>query len=205
MIVKVGLNLQPGQRLVIGPPIYIEMGVKLEVAPLVRLVAAKAYQAGARLVDVIWWDTQLDLIRFQHASRDTFEEYPTWKAEGAVEAARAGDALLSILSPDQALLSGQDQELIAQGIATKMKHAKPFMDLRGQRAMNYIRVAAPIQPWADKVFPDLPPEDRLARCWDTLFEICRIKEADPVSAWENHIAELKARRDYMNGRNSSSS
>jgi aminopeptidase len=198
VIVKVGLNIQPGQRLVIGPPIYVELGVKLEVAPLVRLIAAKAYQAGARLVDVIWWDQQLDLIRLQHAPRDSFEEYSTWQSEGAVEAAQAGDALLSIISPDFALLAGQDPDLITKTGATRRKYAKPFMDLRGQRAMNYIRVTAPIKPWADKVFPDLPQEDRLAQFWDVLFDVCRIKDPNPVAAWENHIAELKARYGYMN-------
>ncbi len=200
VIVKVGLNLQPGQRLIIGPPIYIELGVNLEVAPLVRLVTAKAYQAGARLVDVIWWDLQLDLIRLQGAPRDSFEEYASWQSKGAVEAAQAGDALLSIVSPDHALFAGQDQDLISKIIETRYKYAKTFMDLRGQKAMNYIRVTAPIKPWADKVFPDLPAEARLDQFWDTHFKICRVTEADPVSAWESHIAGLKTRCDYMNGR-----
>jgi leucyl aminopeptidase (aminopeptidase T) len=35
VIVKSGLNLQPGQRLVIGSPIYELMGVPIELAPLV--------------------------------------------------------------------------------------------------------------------------------------------------------------------------
>ena len=35
VIVKSGLNLQPGQRLVIGSPICELMGVPIELAPLV--------------------------------------------------------------------------------------------------------------------------------------------------------------------------
>lgn len=53
VIVRVGLNLQPGQRLLIGMPRFGIYGTPLESAPLVRLIAAKAYQVGARLVDVI--------------------------------------------------------------------------------------------------------------------------------------------------------
>src|SRR5512141_1906876 len=46
LAVKVGLNLQPGQRLlVIGP--LANGGVSLEAAPLVREIAASAYRAGA--------------------------------------------------------------------------------------------------------------------------------------------------------------
>jgi len=51
-IIKVGLNLQPGQRLIItyGPT----RGVPHQFAPLVREVAKSAYANGARFVDVIW-------------------------------------------------------------------------------------------------------------------------------------------------------
>jgi aminopeptidase len=198
VIVKVGVNLQPGQRLVIGPPISVEMGVLLETAPLVRMITAKAYQAGARLVDVIWWDLELDLIRLKHAPRDSFREYSIWASGGAVKAAQSGDALLSLISPDHALFAGQDRNLITKTYETRLKHTKPFMDLRGQKAMNYARVFAPIKPWANKIYPDLPPQDRLAQFWDDVFEICRINTPDPLAAWETHIAALKARRDVMN-------
>ena len=200
VIVKVGVNLQPGQRLIIGPPISIELGVLLETAPLVRMIAAKAYQAGAKLVDVIWWDLELDLIRLKHAPRDSFEEYSTWASKGAIDAAQAGDALLSLISPDHALFAGQDTNLITKTYETRLKHTKPFMDLRGQKAMNYARVFGPIKPWADKIYPDLPAEDRLIRFWEDVFEICRINTPDPLRAWENHIIELKTRRDAMNDR-----
>ena len=93
LIVKVGLNLQPGQRLLI-------MKAPLEAAPLVREIAVSAYKAGARLVDVMWGDEELVLARFQHAPGDSFEEYPAWRAKGMEEAARRGDAILSTGAPD---------------------------------------------------------------------------------------------------------
>jgi leucyl aminopeptidase (aminopeptidase T) len=91
LIVKVGLNLQPGQRLLIGPPLWGSFGVNLELVSLIRLIATKAYQAGARLVDVMWSDSQLQLIRLKHAPHDSFEEFPMWRAAGAIETAKAAD------------------------------------------------------------------------------------------------------------------
>ena len=41
LIIKVGLNLQPGQRLFLG-------ALSLDVAPLVRQVVKSAYQNGSR-------------------------------------------------------------------------------------------------------------------------------------------------------------
>ena len=47
LAVRVALNLQPGQRLLIIGPL-MNGGVSLEAAPLVRHIAASAYRAGAR-------------------------------------------------------------------------------------------------------------------------------------------------------------
>lgn len=200
VIVKVGLNIQPGQRLVIGPPLYGSPGTELETAPLVRLIAMKAYQAGAKIVDVMWSDDHLDLIRFQHAPRDSFEEFPTWKVREAIEAAKAGDALLMIVSPNYGLFDGQDPALLDQSFNVLTKHMKPFLDLRGKLAMNFSIVAGPVKRWADKVFPDLPEEKRTFQLWDAVFEVCRVKHPDPVSSWKEHNAELQTWRDYLNSR-----
>lgn len=54
-------------------------------------------------MDVMWRDDQLWLIRLQHAPPESFEEYPTWRSEGATEAARAGDAFLLIYAPNNFL------------------------------------------------------------------------------------------------------
>ncbi len=200
VIVRVGLNIQPGQRLVIGPPLYGLLGVELEFAPLVRLIATKAYQAGARLVDVMWMDYQLELKRFQYAPKDSFEEFPTWRTDGAIQAAKAGDALLLIGAPNFYLFEGQDPSLVHTVFSTGMKHMKPFLDLRGKLAMNFVIAAAVSDGWADIVYPDLPPEDRKTQLWETVFEICRVNQPDPVSAWRQHVSELGARCDYLNSR-----
>jgi aminopeptidase len=67
LVVRIGLNLQPGQRLLIIGPLA-SGGMSLEAAPLVREVAASAYRAGAPLVEAIWGDEALHLLRFQHAT-----------------------------------------------------------------------------------------------------------------------------------------
>ncbi|MFW9943027.1 MAG: aminopeptidase, partial [Candidatus Thorarchaeota archaeon] len=74
VILKIGLNLQPKQRLLIGGPSSSWDGVFLEAAPLVRIITKKAYQMGARLVDVIWGDDQLRLIRFKYGPKRSLKE-----------------------------------------------------------------------------------------------------------------------------------
>ena len=79
VIVKVGLNLQKGQRLIISNSRV--RGVPLVAAPLVREVTRAAYQAGARYVDVIWGDEELLRIRLQNASRNRWQNIPSGRSQ----------------------------------------------------------------------------------------------------------------------------
>lgn len=196
LVVKVGLNLQPGQRLLIrGPMVY---GVPFEAAPLVRVIAKKAYQAGARLVDVMWGDAEMELIRFQHAAKDSFTEFSNWKATGPIEHVQNGDAIMSIAGLNPDLLKGQDPQSVSDYTGTCWKKLDPFLKIAGRHEVNWLVIAVPTQGWADKVFPNLKPEERVDALWETIFKLCRIDQPDPVAAWQKHIKTLKMRAKYLN-------
>ena len=198
VIVKVGLNLQSGQRLLIGGPTLTNDGTPLECVPLVRLIVKKAYQIGARLVDVMWGDEQLRLIRFQHAPRDSFEEFPSWRIDGEVKIDEAGDADLVIVSSNPELLCDQDPKLITKSQQAFFKHIKPVSELISKNAMNWLAAPGATEGWANKVFPNFPQKSRINKLWDSIFEICRVKEKDPISAWRDHINQLGKRKVYLN-------
>ena len=63
--VRVGLNLQPGQELVMTAP--------LEALPLARAITAEAYRAGASLVTTLLGDDVGTLARFAHAPDAAFD------------------------------------------------------------------------------------------------------------------------------------
>jgi aminopeptidase len=190
LAVKIGVNVQPGQRVMITSSI--------ENAPLVRLITASAYQAGARLVELIWDDEQLELIRFQHAPRDSFEETSRWQPNALLDYAQQGDALISIAGNNPDLLKDQDPDLIAiSKKAVGITH-EPFYSLLMRSAFNWLVVSAPVPSWAAKVFSNLAVEQQIPRLWDMIFKVCRLDAADPVAAWERHITQLTARSDYLN-------
>ena len=135
IIVRVGLNLQPGQRLLFSAPI--------EAAAPVRKVTAKAYDAGARLVDVVWSDEKTTLIRFQHAPRDSFEEFPVWRAKAMEDIFRNGDASLSLYAEDPDLLKDQDPNLVSTAQKAAMQHQMPALDLLVRNAANWLVVGLP--------------------------------------------------------------
>ena len=190
IIVRVGLNLQPGQRLVIQTPV--------EASPLVRSVTARAYQAGARYVDVIYEDDQVTLARFHSAPRDSFTEDRNWLGRMLEEHGRAGNTYLRIYAEDPDLLKDQDPELVSQYKRTLLKNRKAFSDQISKNAVNWCLVSAPVSGWAAKIFPNLESPEREKRLWDAIFETCRLADDDPVDTWKRHIQQLAARREYLN-------
>ncbi len=135
LIVTVGLNVQRGQRLLIGAPAFDSL-TPIEAAPLVRRIATHAYKRGVRFVDVMWTDQQLQLVRLQHAPRDSFAEHATWPVDGALEYAKRGDAMLRIYAHDPDLLNDQSSELVATLQQTAFKVSEPILDYVVRNAVN---------------------------------------------------------------------
>ncbi|MFX1477237.1 MAG: aminopeptidase [Promethearchaeota archaeon] len=198
VIVKIGLNLQPGQRLLIGKPTPSLNGVAVELAPLVRLIVEKAYQAGVKLVEVMWDDDYIRFLRYKYAPKDSFEEFPTWRANGALDFAKESDAILLIGAQNPELLIDIDPNLIFLTRKTSLKQMKPANDIRRKGLVNWSAITAPVDGWVDKVLPEIPQNERKAKFWDILFEICRIKQDDPITAWKEHIDKLVNSCSYLN-------
>ena len=198
VIVKSGLNLQQGQRLLIGVPLYGLMGVSIDIAPLIRQITAVAYQAGARYVDVMWNDDQLLLTRFQEADPETLTEFPSWRAEAAVKAAEDGDAVLILYAEDPELLSEQDLDIVQSYMTSFLEATRLFVGLRYKLATNITIAAAPVSGWTEKVFPDLTSEEGTDQFWEVLFDVCRVNHKDPVKAWNEHFSDLEGRLGFLN-------
>ena len=190
LVIKVGVNLQPGQRLWIR-------AYSLDVASFVRKVAAKAYQHGSKLVSVLWEDEHLEKLRYQYAPRDSFEEFPTWNSDGALMSAERGDAVLFIYGKNPALLEDEESELITILNRTAAQHYKPFNDFRMKGNVQWAIVAPPTPAWAVKVFPDDNPQDAESRLWEAVFKSCRLDEPDPITFWQEQVANLDKRKEVL--------
>src|SRR5947199_4297037 len=91
LAVKVALNVQPGQRLLIIGPLA-NGGAALDAAPLIRQITACAYDAGASLVEAVYGDEEMQLIRFKRAPRNSFGEYSAWLPQTLVGHVERGHA-----------------------------------------------------------------------------------------------------------------
>jgi len=196
LTVKVGLNLQSGQKLIMQH--LRNGGVPIQIAPFIRELTASAYRAGSPLVDVQWRDDEIILLRLENAPRDSFSEYPDYRAQGVLDVIEERGAMLTISAIDPDLLDGQDHDVLNQQQRAFLDAWKPISAHIGKNTMNWTVVSVPVEGWARKIFPDLAPEEQMPALWEALFKICRVDADDPVAAWEAHLAELKTRADYLN-------
>jgi aminopeptidase len=197
LAVKVGLNLRAGQRLLIMGPIA-SGGVSLEGAQLVRHVARSAYRAGAPLVEVLWGDEALQLIRFRHAPPNSFGQFSSWLPQALADHVEAGHAVLSIYANDPDQLKDEAPEHVSAVQQAAARCARPFREQISRNQTNWTVIAGAGSGWAARVFPDAPPEEQTSRLWDAIRKLCRLDRDDPIAAWETHLAALAARRDQLN-------
>ncbi|MGD8865263.1 MAG: aminopeptidase [Anaerolineales bacterium] len=197
LAIRVGNNIQPGQRLLILGR-WLNRGVPPELTPFVRELVRAAYQAGARYVDVIWADQGTELTRFEMAPDDSFDEYPKWFVSALLEYLQRGDPTLVISAEDPQLFAGQDPDKVAQAMQTAYGQFSPALEYITSNAVNWNVICAPVQGWADMVFPEVPAGERIDKLWDEIFNILQLDEQDPVGVWDERLEQLNSICRHLN-------
>jgi len=199
LAVKVALNLQPGQRLLIIGPL-VNGGVALEAAPLVRAVTAAAYRAGAELVEAIWGDQASMVTRFHESRKESLSAVSRWLPQALQAHAAAGGALLSIYANDPDLLSNEPSDLVGALQQAVSREVAPFRAHISKNDTNWGVIAAAEETWAAKVFPDARNGDGTRRLWEAIARLCRLDQPDPLAAWDVHLQRLAERSTFLNAR-----
>ncbi len=190
LAVKVGLNLQPEQDLVMTAPV--------SALPLVRAIARVAYQSGAGLVTPLLSDRDVTLARFAHGHEQSFDHAPGWLYDGMAQAFDKGAARLALVGEDPLLLAEQDAALVGRANRANARAYRPALAAISGFHINWSILSCPTPDWAQRIFPDLPPEEALAKLAEAIRVTARLDHADPVAAWEAHNAELAKRCGMLN-------
>lgn len=188
--VQIGLNIQPGQDLVLTGPIA--------ALPLVRRVAAAAYRAGAGLVTPVLGDEEVTLARYRHAGDASFDRAPGWLYQGMADAFAQGAARMAIVGDDPMMLAGQDPAKAARAGKANAIAYQPALERIANFDINWSIVSYPTAAWARRVFPDQPEAIAVAQLAEAIFAASRITGDDPVAAWKAHNAELERRTGWLN-------
>ncbi|SDP62749.1 aminopeptidase [Selenomonas ruminantium] len=191
LVVKVGVNIQRDQILVINTPI--------ECAEFAREISKAAFAAGAHDVVMSWGDEQSAHIRFEHGSKELFTEFPEWRVKFCQGYAEQGAAFVSIAARDPQIFSDIDPEKLklanqAAGAAL-LEYRERLMSNRN----TWCVVSVPTKGWATKVFPEDTEEAAVEKLWQAIFQTVRIGEdVDTVAQWRQHTEFLQKAANFLN-------
>ncbi|HEV3232886.1 MAG TPA: aminopeptidase, partial [Candidatus Dormibacteraeota bacterium] len=187
LAVEVGLNLQPGQELLIT--------AGHEHAPLVRALARAAYSAGAAYVDVYYEDARVRRALVELGPETALDHSPEWLVQRVEHIGETGGALLRVrgeAEPD--VLAGLDGARVGKARMSRLRQAT--LRLSSEQLVNWCIVACPNPGWASAIYGEADVD----RLWNDVAKVSRLDEPDPVAAWREHQARLRQRADSLNRR-----
>ena len=191
LLVRVGLNVQRGQTLVISSPV--------ECAYFARLCAAEAYAAGCKEVVMNWHDDALGRMKYLYADDAVFDDVPLWRRHFFNDYAQEGAAYLAISASDPENLKGVDGSRIIRAQQASGKALKEFDRLQMCSGFPWCIASIPIPNWAKTVFPEDGEERAMERLWDAIFRAVRISgDGKAVEKWQAHLKTLHARMEKLN-------
>ena len=191
LLVEVGVNIQPGQNLVLSCPV--------ECAWFARLCAKAAYAAGCREVIMKWRDDILTREKFLHAAEEVFDTVPLWQKEFSIGYAREGAAHLSISATDPENLKGVDRDRLVRVERSNGREMEEFYRIQMANGFPWCVGCVPIPSWARKVFPGCGEAEAMDKLWEAIFEAVRITgDGQAVARWREHQAKLAERVEKLN-------
>jgi aminopeptidase len=190
LAVGFGANVQPGQVVAIGS----EPGKE----PLTRACAEAAYEAGAKFVDVAYFDLHVKRARLLHADADTLDYVPPWYGERVLALGEERAARIGLTGPvAPGLLDDLDPERVGRDQMPFLKEAAKVVN---DRTTNWTAIPCPTAAWAQLVHPELDPAVALDRLWEQVAHICRLDEDDPIAAWRARMDTVTAAAERLTAR-----
>jgi len=191
LAVKIGVNLQKGQILLINSPV--------ECLEFTRLLVESAYEAGASYVMIRWNDDIISRTYYTYATEEVLSEVPDYIVEQFKYVVDRGAAVISVSAPTPGILKDVDPKKLQ--IANKASHERLEFYRKHMMAngSQWLVISYPTKAWAEKVFGS---EDAFDRLLDAILSASRVyDDNDPVEEWKEHIENLAKRNKILNDYN----
>lgn len=191
VLIRIGINVQPGQPVSIVSPI--------ETAYFARILASRLYDAGSGTVEIEWTDPLYSRLHLEKAPEHSLTHVPRWQIQQQEEQVEENTAFVYIDAEDPDLLSGVDPARVNLRRTARGKAFKKIDDWFMADRVSWLVCSIPSERWACKMFPDAPSgEAAVDELWAAIFTVMRMKEDDPVDAWQRHFEDLERRAAFLN-------
>lgn len=128
-----------------------------------------------------------DLLK--ELSIDELIETNLWNKEMWNIYAKKNAAFLMLASETPGLMKDIDSKKLSDITKYAQKTRKVFDDYRDKSMLAWCIAAVPTKAWTKELFND----ENVELLWDKIFDICSIKEDNPVDIWNKKIEKLEIR------------
>src|SRR5207244_13233462 len=119
-----------------------------------------------------------------------------WDLERLEYFARVGGATIGLTGdPNPDVFADLDGVRVGKARARELGE-RSLQIIFEERSVNWTLAAYPNERWAEKVFGKADTD----RLWTEVSKAVRLDEADPVSAWREHVDKLRARAALLTER-----
>lgn len=192
LAVKIGINLQEGQDVVIN--------ASTRLVGFVKEIVKVCYENKARSVKVEWSNEEIEKLHWLYQDTEVLSEVLTWQEEKAKYNAENLPCKIYVDDEDPNAFEGVDLAKMAEVRKARFKVLKKYRDMSDNKD-QWLIIAVPSPVWAKTVFPELETEEAVAKLWEAIIKTMRLDTEDPVQAWEDHIADLSDKSNKMNAMN----
>lgn len=193
-VLTIGVNLQPGEILYTSMP--------TEFRELAGILTRQAFEMGAKDVVIKWEDPIVEHYRLKYASEETLAEVHQFEKDEVSYYAQqhACKMVPCIFYPDLNSDISLEKLNALSGAQREVRQIQREYINRGEMKWNAFVLGN--EAWAEKIYPDLPAEERGDRFFREVAKAVRITEdTDPVENWKEHCRELNHRARWLNEQN----
>ena len=175
-------------------PLFISFNV--ETRDFVRIVEKMAFSLGVKDIYFDMNDPYLKHEALKNLEVEDLKKLTFWNKEMWDVYAKRGAAFLMLSSETPGLMKDIDSKKLSAMTKYSYETRKEFDALRDKSMIAWCIAAVPTEDWAKTLFPN--EKDPVEVLWNKIFDICSIKEDNPVAIWNEKIEKLEERASKLN-------
>ena len=175
-------------------PLFISYNI--ERSDFVRIITKQAIEMGVKDIYYEGSDPYLKHELLKNLEVEELKKLSFWDKEIWNTYAKKNAAFLMLASETPGLMKDIDSDKMTAMTKYSLETRKEFDDLRDKSMLAWCIAAVPTDDWAKALYPNSKtPIDDL---WNAIFDICGVKEKNPVKIWEEKIKKLDIRAKKLN-------
>lgn len=181
LLLERGLCIKKDEPLVINAP--------LESYDLIRVLTEVACSLGVNDIYYDWYDDELKHSELKYYNDEQIKNSRFWNKEIHDEYAKKNAAFLFLVSSNPDIMNDIDSNKLKIASNHSLYTRKLYREMQSNNQVDWCIASVATTEWGHLLFPNStsPKED----LWNLIFDICLIKEDNPLISWDNKMKNNK--------------